>query len=53
MAILSLAWCGKHPLAALAETEGNPAYLEKAEKICDLLMDGKEAEYREAFRKTQ
>lgn len=52
-AILPLAWCVRHHLSALAETEGNPAYLARVEKICDLLLDGKEEEYEEAFRKMQ
>ncbi len=38
-AIQPLAWAVKHHLTALAETENNPAYLEKAKRITDILFD--------------
>ncbi len=41
-ALTPLAWSMTHHLSALAETENNNAYLEKASQILDILFDGKE-----------
>lgn len=43
-ALTPLAWSMARHLSALAETEGEPAYLEKALQILDILFDGKEDE---------
>lgn len=41
-ALAPLAWTMAHHLSALAETEDDPAYLEKAVQILDILFDQKE-----------
>ncbi len=41
-ALTPLAWSMARHLSALAETEAEPAYLEKALQILDILFDGKE-----------
>lgn len=41
-ALHPLAWAISHHLTALAETEGDNVYLEKAEKILSILFDGEE-----------
>ena len=38
-ALVPLAWAVRHHLTALAETENNPRYLEKAQMIEDLLLE--------------
>ena len=43
-ALTPLAWSISRHLSALAETEGEPAYLEKALQILDILFEGKEDE---------
>lgn len=43
-ALTPLAWSMARHLSALAETESEPAYLEKALQILDILFDGKEDE---------
>ena len=43
-ALFPLAWSLTHHLSALAETENEPAYLERASKILDILFDGEENE---------
>lgn len=43
-ALTPLAWSMARHLTALAETEGEPVYLEKALQILDILFDGKEDE---------
>lgn len=37
-ALEPIAWAVKHHLSALAETENDNSYLEKAEQICSILM---------------
>ena len=39
-ALAPLAWTIKHHLTALYETENNPAYLDKASQIMDILLEG-------------
>lgn len=50
-ALTPLAWGMAHHLSALAETENDPAYLEKATKILDILFDGKENDLINSIRK--
>lgn len=50
-ALEPLAWAIWHHLTALAETEENEAYLEKAKKIVDILLDGFENEMATSIRK--
>lgn len=49
-ALTSLAWAVTLHLSALAETEGNPGYLEKAVRIHDILLDGREDEIVRSIR---
>ena len=39
-ALVPIAWVIVHHLSALFETENNPAYLDKASCILDILFDG-------------
>ena len=41
-ALTPLAWCISHHLSALAETEHDPAYLQKARQIFDILFEEKD-----------
>lgn len=50
-ALESLAWVITHHLTALAETEEDDVYLEKAVKILDILFDGKENALVRSIRK--
>lgn len=49
-ALTPLAWALSHHLSALAETEDEPAYLEKAARILDILFDGEEDDYIKSIR---
>ena len=46
-----LAWAISHHLTALAETEGDNGYLEKATKILSILFDGEENDLVKSIRK--
>ncbi len=50
-ALEPLAWSLVHHLCALAETEKNPKYFEKANTILDVLFDRKENAFIESLRK--
>lgn len=50
-ALAPLAWGMAHHLSALAETEDDPAYLQKAAQILDILFDGKEDDLIRSIRK--
>lgn len=52
-ALTPLAWVILHHLSALAQTEDEPAYLEKAEQILDILFDGKENDRIKSIQKTR
>lgn len=49
-ALIPLAWSVAHHLSALADTEKGSAYLEKADKILDILFDGEEDEFIKSIR---
>ena len=49
-ALIPLAWAIAHHLSALAETENNVAYLDKASQIFDILFDGNEDDFIGAIR---
>lgn len=49
-ALTPLAWAMSLHLSALAETESEPAYLEKAAQILDILFDGKEDDAIKSIR---
>ena len=49
-ALIPLAWAIAHHLSALAETENNAAYLDKASQIFDILFDGNEDDFIGAIR---
>ena len=49
-ALTPLAWAAAHHLSALAQTENNPAYIQKAEQILDILLSIDENDYIKAIR---
>lgn len=50
-ALTPIAWVVSHHFTALAETENNPIYYEKALKILDILFDGEENDFIQNIRK--
>lgn len=49
-ALAPLAWSLSHHLSVLAEAESNPAYLQKANAILDILFDGNEDDFIKSIR---
>lgn len=50
-ALTPIAWVISHHFTALAETENDPLYYEKALKILDILFDGDENDFIQGIRK--
>ncbi len=49
-ALERLAWSLVHHLSALAETENEPAYIEKAGRILDILLEAEDSDYISSLR---